>query len=88
LWEWSVGGERTLLRATFSNSSDAGLRQSYPDSYPYSLNAGGTGAAERVAPLVPDHAKHLLVQRRGKGMDGPCPRRGHPDCNHHPAQGH
>ena len=26
LWEWSVGGERTLLRATFSNSSDAGLR--------------------------------------------------------------
>jgi hypothetical protein len=59
LWEWSVGGERTLLRATFSNSSDAGLRQSYPDSYPYSLNAGGTGAAERNTlgfPTVPSYS--------------------------------
>ena len=59
LWEWSVGGERTLLRATFSNSSDAGLRQSYPDAYPYSLNAGGTGASELNTlgfPTVPSYS--------------------------------
>ena len=63
LWEWSVGGERTLLRATFSNSNDGSLRQSYPDCYPYILNPGGTGAAERNTLGFP------IVQNYSGGTD-------------------